>query len=106
MVETVTKSSAEGSVPTCRPVAEMSARNGQAVPRAVATGLQTASLETEFLHSGLERRSLHSQPRGRPVWTTDHPVCFLEGTEDVFAFSGFQSRYIAGRRCRGWLPQL
>src|ERR1044071_7696893 len=64
--------------------------------------LRPGALKPQLLHSILERRSFHSQPRRRAIWPANNPVGRFERAKDVFAFGDFERGYIRGGGLCGW----
>ena len=47
--------------------------------------------DTEFLHAGLQRRTLQAEAMGRTIGSADHAVRLAEDAEDVFALGILQA---------------
>jgi len=61
--------------------------------RNVVLGLNVVpALNSEFLHLGIQGRSLQAKSVGRAAFTADHTLAFAQDAENVIAFGGLKVR--------------
>src|SRR6266487_131277 len=107
-VTSVAEELSEAVRPDCRRVVRRRANAGKDIPEPILTARLLRSSEiwfrqigravdTKLLHLPDECSTLEAQPRGRAVWSADHPAGFPQCQHDVLALAFLK----CGGFCRG-----